>query len=133
MAPTNLYFVDIRKLLYSARSEFIPQLGDAPLSPDNVVGGGNGYVACVTTTNITDVAHIPETGHTAFGTASTEHHGPGDHATPRRKKPTADMLNRVWTLHDDMGHTSLRIIGHMLHQGDLHGLIKTEAGQGQEC
>ena len=72
LAPISLYFMDVRKLLYSARSEFIPQLGDSPISPDNVVGGGNGYVACVTMTNITDVDHIPETGHTAFGTASTE-------------------------------------------------------------
>ena len=83
-APTNLYFVDVRKLLYSAGSEFIPQSGDVPLSLDNVVEGGNGYVACVTSTNNTDVAHIPETGHTALGTAITEHHGPGDQATPRQ-------------------------------------------------
>ena len=76
---------------------------------------------CVTTSNITDVAHIPETGHTAFGTAITEHHGPGDHATLGRKKPSAEMLYQVWTLHDDMDHTSLRIIRHMLHQGDLNG------------
>ena len=112
--PTNLYFIDIRRLLTMQQPIFVSQpndyTGEAPK-----VYGGCGYV---------DKKHSSEDieGFITF----IAHAGTSLPVSSRRKKPTADMEYRVWHMHECMQHTSLTILAGMVRQGTLQNASATE-------
>ena len=53
-------------------------------------------------------------------------HHPGDHQSKKRK-PTADVLFRVWGLHERTGHVALYQLAAMIMAGHLHNAEATGA------
>jgi hypothetical protein len=90
-APTNLYFVDVRLLLYDCLPLFVPQPGDYDGPEPTIYGGHAGYCSPWDSSDL--VASV---------------------GVVRKKKSSSSALFRVWRLHTRMNHTHLRTIALMI-------------------
>ena len=109
-APTNLYFVDINKLIDGYMPEYVPQVGDIT-GPDTVLGGDAGLLVLP----IVAVGKVcqPLCSYSAF-------------SRKRKRHLTMDIIFRVWNMHMSMNHVSLTTIAFMLKMGTLQNASCTE-------
>ena len=95
--PTQLYFIDIRKLMASYMHEYVAQSDDIPIITQGLILGSN-------------VAHLLKSSpveETIIVQPPT---------TRRKRQPTADMLFRVWGLHERMNHINLTTLALMVEK-----------------
>ena len=92
---TKLYFIDIRLLMGKYVIPFLSQEGDIKPANNGLLGGSAGHVNIVMPSVV-----IPPT-------------------RSRKRKPTFDMLFRVWSLHRRMKHIPLYTISRMTKDGLL--------------
>jgi len=108
--PTNLYFVDVRKLMESYMPKYVPAVGET--GPD-VFGACNGVL---------EKAHVQH--RRMSGGRGVSHKiqpvVPQSATIEKRKfPPTIDVKARVWTMHNDMNHTALSKMAYMVDQMTL--------------
>jgi len=97
--PTNLYFINIYKLMSGYRPECVPQAGDAK-GPGIVWGGNAGIIELSQDAGSAQVLR-PGSQDRAGGTTVGVYVRPSQSLVPKRKKtPTADIVFRVWSLHE---------------------------------
>jgi hypothetical protein len=143
-APTNLYFVDLRKLLDDYQPEYVQQ-------PEDVLGAGTVMGGCAGTLEVTEKnndevsgemsrsKHQPETAAPTVQRVSSMGGRSVSHAMPKPKTvhqgapkkclktPTLDVAFRVWSQHLRMNHVSLLTMSDMIHHNTLHNTICTSA------
>ena len=129
--PTNLYFIDIRKLIANYQPEYVVQSGDFT-GPGTVLGG------CAGTIEITDNALEKCVNLTHGPNALSKEIKKEHHACRERRKPSVDVLFRVWALHKRTNHASLSKLAFMERMGKLKHADCTEAeillvSQHQDC
>jgi len=95
-SSTNLYFIDLRKLLDDYVPTYVAQSNDETSVEMGQLGGNLGYVV-----------------------ASTEVQAP---TSVRKRIPTWDISFRVWRGHRNANHMSLTTMGHMMKHGLLHNV-----------
>jgi hypothetical protein len=109
--PTNLYFIDIRRLLTASKPVFVSQPNDYSGAGPKAYGGK---------------AYIDKPQQVDGFITYTASNGTILPVSSRKKKPTSDMLYRVWHLHECMQHTSLTTLAGMSRQGSLQNAKCTE-------
>jgi len=93
---TNLYFIDLRKLMDDYVPIFVPQSDEKQQIPEMQLGGCLGYIAS------SNVVQAP--------------------TSSRKRVPTWDSSFRVWRGHRNSNHMSLTTMGHMMKHGILHNV-----------
>ena len=109
--PTNLYFIDIRRLITSSKPIFVSQPHDYTGAGPKAYGGK---------------AYIDKPQQVDGFITYTVNNGTILPVSSRKKKPTSDMLYRVCHLHECMQHTSLTKLAGMARQGSLQNAKSTE-------
>lgn len=94
-APTNLYFIDIRKLLASYMPEYVRQPNDMlMLAQEIYLNDNEAYLANASPVESDKIVPLP--------------------GARRKRQPTTDILFRVWRLHERMNHVNLTTLAYMV-------------------
>ena len=93
---TNLYFIDIRKLMDDYVPIFVAQTNEKQHLKEEQLGGCLGYI------KNSNVIKAP--------------------TSSRKRVPTWDTSFRVWRGHQNSNHMSLTTMGHMMKHGILHNV-----------
>jgi len=118
-APTNLFFVDIRKLISGYFPEYI--------QPLERINQGEGSTLTRSSAGITEMKCLlseqlelaPEAGRYKEKRIHDVH-------KKRSTRLTLDIIFRVWNLHNNMNHVALSTIAYMLKMGTLKNATCTQ-------